>query len=220
MLCAWPPVKVVQQRAVGLRRHDAEVDLDPARDDVDLFRAVGQDLFRERRLREGVRQGLGVGAGGDDVDVADGLLHAAQGARQVRPLGRRVRADELEDAPPERARLVQQHPALVGVVLFGGLQDTVLALLTEALQRGEASLLQACDLLDARHAELAPEAPGRARADAGQPRDLHEAHGHLLGELGQNLGGPVLREVPDHRRRRPADVRERLQVLDLAHGPA
>ena len=70
-------------------------------------------------------------------------------------------------------------------------------------------------LLDVGDVELLPQAPDRARADAGQARHLHEADGDLIRQLGEELGRPVFGEVAYHLSRRRADVGQRLEVLHL-----
>jgi hypothetical protein len=69
--------EMVQERSVSLGLDYSQVYFGPAAQDKDLLRAVGQDFLGERRLREVVGERVGVLARGDDVDVADGLLHAA-----------------------------------------------------------------------------------------------------------------------------------------------
>ena len=82
--------EVVQQRSESLRRHDAQVYVYLTGLYGDLRVAVGHDLTNELRLREGVCEVVGVCAGGDDVQIADGLSTAAQRASDLRPLCRRV----------------------------------------------------------------------------------------------------------------------------------
>ncbi len=144
MLWAWPPV--------GLGLDDPQIHLGPAGEDKDLLRTVGENLVGERSFCEVVGERCRVFARRDDVEVTYGLLHAAQGTPDLRPLRRRVRADEREYPLAHGARLVEEHPALGRVVGAGGVHHLLRALLTEAFERGDLLGLQGRQLLDVRDA--------------------------------------------------------------------
>src|SRR3712207_5891348 len=162
-------------------RDDPEVHLHPVTHDKDLGRPVGEDLVHEGRLREGVGEGPLVGTRGDEVEVADGLLLAPQGTRDLRPRRGRVRAYEIQHVLRQSGRLVEEHAALLGVVRLRGAQDPLLALLAEAFEAGDPTLLKLGELLDALDAELLPEPAGRARPHAREARHLDET-GRYLGQ--------------------------------------
>ena len=76
--------EVLQQVAVALRRHDAQVELHAVvREHRGLGGALAEHLGHERLLDEPGRQRGAVGRGCDHVDVADRLGATAQGARLV-----------------------------------------------------------------------------------------------------------------------------------------
>src|SRR5215218_2863498 len=177
--------EVVQERAVGLGFDYPQIYLGPAAKDKDLLRAVGQDFLGERRLCEVVGERVGVLARGDDVDVADGLLHAAQGAADLGPIRRRVRADEREDLLPQRSRFVQEHPAFRRVVRPGGVHHLLCALLPETLEGGDPLRVNGCEFFDIGDAQLLPKASDRARPDARQARYLDEAFWYLGRQVGE-----------------------------------
>ena len=98
--------EVLEQAAVVLGRHDAQVEPEPLlRHDGRLRVAVGGDLEHPRQLDEVREQRGRVGRGRDHVEVAEGLAsppHAAGGRDLDR---RRVRAERLDDVAHDRQAL-------------------------------------------------------------------------------------------------------------------
>ena len=112
--------EVVQELIERLGRHDPQIHLHPATLYKDLRRPVRQDLVHERGRGEGVGQGLLLPARRHEVQVADGLFLAPEGARDLRPFAGRVRAEKAEQVLGEGGGLVEEHAALAFVVGAGG----------------------------------------------------------------------------------------------------
>ena len=105
--------EVLQQVAVALGRHDAQVELHAVvGQDRGLGRAVAEHLGDERLLDQPRRQRGPVGRGGDHVHVAHRLGAPPQRARLVGPLAGRVRAQRLEHGARELERLIEAEGAL------------------------------------------------------------------------------------------------------------
>ncbi len=107
--------EVLQEVAVALERHDAQVELHAVvGQDRRLRRAVAEHLGDERLLDQPGGQRRAVARGGDHVHVAHRLGAPPQRARLVGPLAGRVRAQRLEHGARELERLVEPEARLRG----------------------------------------------------------------------------------------------------------
>ena len=206
--------EVLQQVAVALGRDDAQVEAKAiVRDDRRLRRALGHHLGDPGQLREVLRQRLRVAGGGDDVEVAHGLLAAARAAGLADPVGGRVLAQHLDHGEQRGQRLAEQRPRRAGRLLLAGgrLEDALLGLRAQAGQRSQAlgarGVLQ---LGERRHAELLPDLAHRLRAEAGDIEELDHLGRDRLAPLRERLDLAGVDDLDDLVLDRGADPRQLL----------
>ncbi len=129
--------EVLEQVAVALRRHDAQVEAEPlVGDDRRLRLPSGHDLGHPRERREVSDKRRRVGRGGDQVEVAKRLLATADAARLGDLQRSGVLAQLRGDGEHRRQPGAQQPPALA-LLRLGGAgpqrgQDLLLAPRPEA----------------------------------------------------------------------------------------
>ena len=214
--------EVLQEVAVALERHDAQVELHAVvRHDRGLRRAVAEHLGHERLLDQPGRQGRPVGRRGDHVDVAHGLGAAAQRSRLVgrsqagcaRSGSSTVRASSSAWSMPERA--LARSGARLDLR-----QELLLLALAEAREPLQAALARGrLEVGERRDAELLPELARRLGAEAGQADDLDEALGDAAAQLLERRHRAGLAQLADLRRDRVADVVELGQAALLRERP-
>ena len=104
--------EVLQQVAVALRRHDAEVEPEALLADHGRLRvAVGDDLEHPGQPDEVRGQRGGVGRGRDHVEIAERLATPARAARLGDVDRGRVRPERLDDLADDRKALAEQPAA-------------------------------------------------------------------------------------------------------------
>ena len=122
-----------------LLRDDAQVHLH-ARGEADagLRVALADDLRHARRLDERVHDLRGVVGAGEEVDVLDRLLPAPQAAGNANPVNSLRRLEVGDELLRDRHRVAQQVLPGVLLVEVDALQDLLLGLLAESLERRPA----------------------------------------------------------------------------------
>lgn len=178
---------------------------------------MGDDLGRVRVGGEGVHEGGRPAGGHQDVDIADGLLHPAQGSRVRAPDAAadvRQFGDELLGDLHGRA---DEDPALAGLLQHrDAVQDVVLGALAEALQVAQPLLPDGVDqLVDRGDAQFLVQQHGLAGAEARNPDQL--AHPGRYGrpglvDKGHAAGAQVLEDLVGDR---SADVGDLAQALGI-----
>ena len=207
--------EVLEQAAVVLGRHDTQVEPHPLlRHDGRLRVAPGCDLEHPGQRDEVRDQRRGVGRRCDHVEVAERLTAAAHAAG-ARDLDRRgVRAKLVHDLAYDRQPDTKEAAPLRlrAEALREGLEDPFLALRAESLERADALLLgRLAELVERRHAELAPDPRRGLGAEPREPQELTHLRRHLgapLLERGHRAG---LGHLDDFRLDRRADPRELLR---------
>ena len=214
--------EVLQQVAVALERHDAQVELDAVvGQDRGLRRAVAEHLGDERLLDQPRGQRGPVARGGDHVHVAHRLGAPPQRARLVGPFAGGMRAQRLQHRARELQRLVEAEDALARrrTRLELGEQLLLLALAEAGLALQAALARGDLELRERRDAELLPQPARGLRAEAREADDLDEALGDAPAQLLERRHGARLAQLADLRRDRVADVVELGQPALLGERP-
>ena len=217
--------EVLQQVAVALRRHDAQVEAQPVvRDDRRLGRALGGDVDHPAKRAEVVDERLRVGRRRDDVEVAHRLAHAARRAGE-RDLDRRLMLlQHLHDRAQLRQRRTEQRTMrpfrgararqrLGDLLLRAGPDPGVPAQLLRLRRRLQP--------VDGRDAELLPDPPRRLRTESGQAHERRDLRRHFRLPLRQRVDLTVFDDLDDLRLDRLADPLQRLGLpveRELRHG--
>ena len=208
--------EVLQEVAVALRRHDAEIEPEALLGDHGRLRvAVGDDLEHPRQADEVRRQRRGVGGGRDHVEVAERLAAPARAAR----LGD-VDRGGVGAAAPRRPRGRREAPCRGGrdaARPAPGRRRAPSAPSPPSSAPMPASVRSCCPSAAAfssgerRDAELPPDARRRLRAEAGQPHERGHLARNLLAALRERLHVAGLDDLDDLRLDRLADVGELLR---------
>jgi hypothetical protein len=196
---------VLQKVAVGLRRDDTEVYVQPAVSAGDQFRLAAfvhmGDLWE---CCEDIHDRDRVGRCNDEVYVTHGRAEATEASRVVGGDDNRGRAQGFHqrrgmwlDRRTQPARL--DPFGRLRVPGFDGLEQSGFGLFTHARDGADPSLA-ACllETADVRHSSRLPDQTGLSRSHAGQPHDLEQPF-WVLGteplEKGDLTGGDVLEHL-------------------------
>ena len=207
--------EVLEQVAVRLGRHDAEVEPQAlVGDDRRLRVPLRHDLLDPGELGEVLRQRGRVAGRGDDVEVSHLLLEAAHAARLAHLVGRGMLAKNGDDSPHRRQRATEQRLLLDLLPRRRKrAQDVLLGLRAETGERaqllGLGGLFQ---VLDRRDVQLLPDAPGGLRSEAGEAHELDDVRRDALLPFGERLDLAVVDDLHDLLLDRLADPRQLLRL--------
>ena len=209
--------EVEERCAPRAGRHDAQVDLHPARDQHRRLRvAVREDALDRRGADEGGHDRRRVVAAGDDVDVADRLAEAPQAARDREQLESGLLAEPGEHRVRRGARLVEQRASRPLTERGDRLEDVLLRLRLDLRELAETAVLRGLlELVDRRDAQVVVD---RSRGRRPHPRDAQEReepgrHGRL--QLLVTDRSPRRDELLDRLADRRADFRDLLEPFLL-----
>jgi hypothetical protein len=169
--------EVLQQVAEVLGRHDPEVDRQPVVGHGAHARcALALHLADQGQLRERLRERVGIGARGHDVEVLAALGPAPRGAGHLHAVGRRVLLDGGHERVGDRKRLREEQPLFVLNARLERELDVLLGLRAEAWHVAQLLLVdRALEVVERSHAEDVEQLAGLLRSEARQARDLDEA---------------------------------------------
>src|SRR6185295_19037787 len=126
------PREVEERRAEALLRNDAQIDLEPVRDDDARLRVALPDDARDLRQRaERGDDRLRPAGDGEQVDVADRFATAAERARDLDPCRAGQATDALGERDHQRLDGREQHAPAARLHEREALQDLFLAAYAE-----------------------------------------------------------------------------------------
>ena len=214
--------EVRERGAEALGLEHAEIHLDPlAVADGGLRLAPLEDLRGLGECGEGVHHLRGTGGRDEDVDVADGLLHAPEGARELDRLDAGDVPEGADELLAERERAAERHAGLAAPDERDPLQDVRLGLRLDAVEPAELArprqLLQAVEAGDA--LMLVEELRGLG-ADARHVHEVRDPAGDppLRGLDVLDAARPeVLDDLPREVLPHPRDLLETLLARERLH---
>ena len=175
---------------------DPEIDLDafPVADRalrgpaLEHLRGLGQ-------AREGPHDRGRLRGRHEDVDVADGLLHSPDGAREADPLDRGQPFEGVHELAAEWKRAAERHPLLAPADEPDALEDVLLGLRLDAGQASKPALAgPLLELVDPGDVLPLVEHPGRPGPDPGNVQQRDHPAGNPLAR-GRDLLDPPGPEV-------------------------